>query len=271
MTDLAPFFQDRCWMFVLLARQASVGVILRRGPTDWWHITRWDTQRDAFEPGQWFRGRLYPGKCDLSPDGRLLVYFAGKFRPYEQERGYGQTWIAVSRPPYLTALALWPVGDTWGGQGVFYDDRTLLIGAMLPNHPNHPPGSLKVLKYFELKRTDPLHDVAPCWQSGWQKRNKELRKMSGDLTLAREITQFAAFPSRSHTPYALYRSGEEPVALFQAQWADWDQRGRLVATVGGRVLAGALTKRNKLVWRQLAALNEEQPGRMEAPGWAQHW
>jgi hypothetical protein len=29
--DLTPFFADRCWMFVLLARQASVGVILRRG------------------------------------------------------------------------------------------------------------------------------------------------------------------------------------------------------------------------------------------------
>ena len=43
--DLTPFFADRCWMFVLLARQASVGVILRRGPTDWWRVTRWDTAR----------------------------------------------------------------------------------------------------------------------------------------------------------------------------------------------------------------------------------
>ena len=28
--DLTPFFEDRCWMFVHLARQAHVGVIVRR-------------------------------------------------------------------------------------------------------------------------------------------------------------------------------------------------------------------------------------------------
>ena len=79
--DLTPFFEDRCWMFVLLAREANTGVILRRGPTEWWHVTLWDTRRDIFESGQWFRGRIYPEKCDVSPDGNLLIYFAGKFRP----------------------------------------------------------------------------------------------------------------------------------------------------------------------------------------------
>jgi hypothetical protein len=93
-------------MFVLLARNAGAGVILRRGPTDWWRVTLWDTRRDRFERGQWFRGRMYPDKCDLSPDGKLFIYFAGKFRPREEDKGYGRTWTAVSRPPYLTALAL---------------------------------------------------------------------------------------------------------------------------------------------------------------------
>jgi hypothetical protein len=71
--DLTPFFDDRCWMFILLARQASVGVVIRRGPTEWWRVTRWDTLRDRFEGGQWFRGRMYPEKCDLSPDGKLFL------------------------------------------------------------------------------------------------------------------------------------------------------------------------------------------------------
>ena len=47
--DLTPFFADRCWMFVYLARQAHVGVILRRGPTEWWRVTLWDTRSDSFE------------------------------------------------------------------------------------------------------------------------------------------------------------------------------------------------------------------------------
>jgi hypothetical protein len=39
LTDLTPFAWDRCWQFVLLARQAPVGVVIRRGPSKWWHLT----------------------------------------------------------------------------------------------------------------------------------------------------------------------------------------------------------------------------------------
>ncbi|HME06727.1 MAG TPA: RodZ domain-containing protein [Bryobacteraceae bacterium] len=49
--DLSPFFEDRCWLFILLAREANVGVILRRGPSQWWRVTLWDTKRDHF--GKW--------------------------------------------------------------------------------------------------------------------------------------------------------------------------------------------------------------------------
>jgi hypothetical protein len=158
--DLTPFFADQCWMQVLLARQASVGVILRRGPTRWWRVTLWETRRDRFEGGQWFRGRIYPDKCDVSPDGKLFIYFAGKFRPRSVAKGYGHTWTAVSRPPYLTALALWPIGDTWGGHGVFYDDRTVLVATSSPSfgakhHPDHPPGPLRVVEYCSLKKRRP--------------------------------------------------------------------------------------------------------------------
>src|SRR5882757_2532501 len=144
--DLTPFFSDPCWMFVLLAHQACVGVILRRGPTEWWRVTLWDTGRDRFEGGQWFRGRIYPEKCDVSPDGKLLIYFAGKFSPRSAVKGYSDTWTAVSRPPYLTALALWPIGGTYGGGGVFIDDRTVLVGHCSPrHHPDHPPGPLRLV------------------------------------------------------------------------------------------------------------------------------
>jgi hypothetical protein len=78
-------------------------------------------------------------------------------------------------------------------------------------------------------------------------------------------------PSRRRTLYTLYRPEGDPVALFEAQWADWDQRGRLVATVGGRVFAGKLSRKHQLVWRQLAALHEQRPARLEAPAWAARW
>jgi hypothetical protein len=297
--DLSPFFEDRCWMFVHLARKANVGVILRRGPRKWWRITLWDTQRDDFQGGQWFHGQIYPDRCDVSADGKLFLYFAGKVRQRDIARRYDTTWTAVSRPPYLTALGLWPIGDTWGGGGVFVDDHTVLIATSSPSfgakhHPDHPPGPLQVLEYCALKKGDPRRDVVPCWRSNWHgilaptqpnrnyPRYAAWRKTSGDLILERETKREAAWggtfyeeylphPSRRRSLYTLYRSDEEPVALFEAHWADWDQRGRLVATVGGRVFAGELKKNDKLFWRQLGAMNEEQPSRMEAPGWAQHW
>ncbi len=270
--DLTPFFADRCWMFVLLARQASVAVILRRGPTKWWHVTLWDTRTDKFQSGQWFHGRIYPGRCDVSPDGKLFIYFAGKFR----QRDVAKTWTAVSRPPYLTALALWPIGHTLGGEGIFIDNRTVLANFGAKHDPDHPPGPLRVLEYYSLKADDPLRETMPCSQNGWSRilapdptrRYFAYRKPSGNLTLEREVN--GRHPSGRLSTYAVCRSGEL-IALFDAHWADWDQQGRLVAAVGGRILGGKLTKKHGLRWRQLAAMNEEQPVPMEAPEWARHW
>ncbi|MBD7924463.1 hypothetical protein [Xanthomonas bonasiae] len=108
-------------LYALLARDARSGVIFRRGPSKQVQLIRWDLRDDSFEHGQWFKGRIYERRCDLSPSGRLLVYFASR------QHGDFVTWTALSRPPFLTALALWPKGDCWGGGGMFEDERTLLL------------------------------------------------------------------------------------------------------------------------------------------------
>ena len=142
-------------MHFALAREADVGLVFRRGPARWVRAIRWDTQRDTFEPGQWFHGRIYEERCDLSPDGELLVYFAYKGhragrvtdegkRPHLED--YRDSWTAVSRPPWLTALALWPKGDTWMGGGVFTERRELLLFHPYENrsHGAHRPTQLRV-------------------------------------------------------------------------------------------------------------------------------
>jgi hypothetical protein len=63
-------------LFVVLAREAPIGVILRRGPAAWYHVILWHTDTDHFERGAWFKGRIYEERCDLSPDGQLFLYFA---------------------------------------------------------------------------------------------------------------------------------------------------------------------------------------------------
>jgi hypothetical protein len=277
ITDLSPFAADRCRMFVLLAKQAPVAVVVRRGPTKWWHITRWDTQKDHFQSGQWFHGSFYPDRCDLSPDGKLFLYFAGKFRSRDIDRGYNSTWTAVSRPPYLTALALWPIGDTWGGGGVFLDDKTvaLVTGPGGTHHPDHPPGPLQVFAHGALAENDPRLTMKPCFEVGWEGPLTPVKPSRDYLPWSKSIGSLVlkrggAFPFRSPQQFLLCGPKADSVESFKAHWADFDQQGRLVATVGGRILAGEVVRR-RLGWRQLAALQDETPVPVAAPAWAQHW
>jgi len=104
---------------VLLARESPIAVILRRGPSKLVRLLKWNTETDNVEPGQWFKGRIYEECCDLSPSGKYFVYWASK------ETGDPSKWTAISRPPYLTALKLWPA--YWAGGGLFQSDSELFV------------------------------------------------------------------------------------------------------------------------------------------------
>jgi len=108
-------------LFVILARNGRDAVIFRRGPSKQVLLIKWDRRKDRFEAGQWFKGRIYERRCDLSPSGEMLVYLAAK------HKGPIGTWTAISRAPYLTALALWPNMGTWGGGGLFQSEYSLLL------------------------------------------------------------------------------------------------------------------------------------------------
>ena len=54
-------------LHIILAREASKAVVIRRGPTDWCRLSLWHTDADIFEHGQWFKGKIYPERSDLSP------------------------------------------------------------------------------------------------------------------------------------------------------------------------------------------------------------
>ena len=63
----------------ILARESDTAIVFRRGPSNKTAILKWDLQTDSFDLGQWFYGSFYPYRCDISPDGRHLVYFAAKY------------------------------------------------------------------------------------------------------------------------------------------------------------------------------------------------
>jgi hypothetical protein len=129
-------------LFVIPARDEPTAVILRRGPSDWYHLIQWHTRRDAFVHGAWFKGRIYEEKCDLSPDGRLFLYFALKGSRADTE--FTHAWTAISRPPWLHALVLWPHATTYGGGGRFVDNRTLIVRGSGETHKDFPLRGLRV-------------------------------------------------------------------------------------------------------------------------------
>ena len=104
-------------LHVLLASQAPVGVVLRRGPSKSVCSVLWNRKTDQFEVGQWLHGRIYERRSDLSPDGRYLIYFAMNYgRRSSETEG---SWTAVSRAPWLKAIVLLGKGDCWHGGGLF--------------------------------------------------------------------------------------------------------------------------------------------------------
>ena len=110
-------------LFLLLARDVDCALILRRGPTHWTHLVKWDMRDDTFEYGEWIKGRIYAEKCDLSPDGKLLIYSVWHRKMFRSHAT--ESYTALSRAPWLSALALWPAGTPTGGGGRFIGNRAL--------------------------------------------------------------------------------------------------------------------------------------------------
>ncbi|MBR9802690.1 MAG: hypothetical protein ACE37I_15980 [Rubinisphaera brasiliensis] len=130
-------------LFVIPARDEPMAVILRRGPSAWYHVIQWDMRRDLFVHGAWFKGRIYEEKCDVSPDGRLFVYFVHQGSRHGTQ--FTHAWTAISRVPWLKALAVWPQKMTYGGGGRFSDNRSLTVRALDPALEEFPSRGVRLL------------------------------------------------------------------------------------------------------------------------------
>jgi hypothetical protein len=161
-----------------MARDAPVATVVRKGPASWARLTSWNTDRDTFTPGAWFRGRIYEQKCDLSPDGELFVYAA--FQGNRLRTSYSDSWTAVSRPPWLHALVLWPMGTTYGGGGRFVEKRRLVLRGVSKVHPDHPLHGIEVVPgKAEYQRSS--NEVEGAEWSGRDQRNRLVFASGGKI------------------------------------------------------------------------------------------
>lgn len=101
---------------VLLASDAPIGLVIRRGPSKCVATLLWNRETDEFQLGQWLKGRIYERRSDLSPDGKHFLYFAMNGKWQTESRG---SWTAIARTPYLKAVAIFPKGDCWHGGGLW--------------------------------------------------------------------------------------------------------------------------------------------------------
>ena len=110
-------------LYAIVATRATFAVAFQRGPGRSWGIHRWDLSTGGLEAGAVFRGTLYPRRCYFSPDGTLLYYFAlnRSSREFLGEVGL-KTYSAVSKAPWLFALAAWRETGTWTRGCHFVED-----------------------------------------------------------------------------------------------------------------------------------------------------
>lgn len=288
-------YQTPARLYVILAREANKAVILRRGPSQWVRVILWHTDTDEFECGQWLRGRIYGERCNLSPDGSLFVYFAAQHHNYRN--GYLGTWTAISKPPYLTALALWPKGDTWGGGGMFIDNQTVyLSGCGLGEpHPDHQPiHDLRVIRAADQLTKQDHITLEKVGAQDWKLVHRSVDpsdfhaygRRTNDPTVWHLkhptnnryylIQRYCGYmpknyPTSSIIEYALSdQVNKTEIPLSGANWANWDQQGRLVYVRDGQVFAQNVQQVGTLA-RPIADFNDQVFEDMLTPDWAKTW
>lgn len=271
-----------CRLFVYIARDAPLAVVLRRGPSDWARLSLWRTDDDTFEHGQWLKARVFERRADLSADGSLFVYFARKTEG--RTLPDRDTWVAVSRPPWFTALALWFVGGTYHTGGYFPAGRSLW-----PGFGDHPPDKGALPSWLApAPALPPYVDGTPNWtdrtvwfnrllRDGWRRVPDVVPETwrrpnpVGNLMLImtpRSDADFAAHGGPWLVDYALrLEATGQVLAIGRATWADWDQRGRLIVASDGRLWHWQPTGER----REIADFAGATPNPAPAPPWARSW
>lgn len=265
-----------CSLKAWFAHSAPVAVLLRRGPSEWVRMIRWDLRDDSFALGQWFHGKIAAEQCDLSDDGELFLYLARREGRRYWPEDIGPVWTAVSRPPHFSALALWAHPGYEGG-GLFKGSRHLLLNIARPCErranaelPLQVETSGRFSSWFQacLHKGWQAPDLPGGAESNyhWQMRTR-LIKRQGELMLTWQKHQAHRYQWRNH--FTLWRSGE-PTAIEEADFVDFDCNGRLVMGRQGQVLACQRPEEN-LEWVCLADFSSQQPEPMEPTESAMTW
>jgi len=230
---------------LLPAKEAPIVVILRRKPSKVFHLMRWNTETDAIEHGSWFRGRLYPLRCDVSNDGNWMVYLA--------LGAGGNTWNGVCKLPWLmTACEAENVG-TYHGGGYWADGKTLLTNGWSGIRTVEKfPFALSPLSttysedegvlYPRMERDGWRRAVPPGKEGALEGTKKRAAIPRGDAGWEHQPSPkhpvlrcfYRSYLQRGRT-FEFRLEGYPDVLDANVEWATWDSLGQLVVARSGEV------------------------------------
>jgi hypothetical protein len=262
-------------LYCILAREAPKAVIFRRGPSKQVRLIGWDLTTNQFEPGQWFKGRIYAEKSDLSPSGNSLVYYAAK---YGSEYN---TWIALSTAPYLTAHTMWHAFGTWNIQSLFETDACLALATYRSDSSIEPIEGFAVPRRLAVNRRPwPGYfyvraDHDRLLRDGWivDTGDPIYRGQNADAPLvyskaiANGYRLRVTATSDGTLTHAIVKGGESAQEL-QAEWAD-AYGDRLYFSHGGRLLTADQSRPSEPT--VLADFTDMQFEKVVAPISAREW
>lgn len=306
---MTPTPEAACRLFIIMAREARIGLIFRRGPTKWTQIIKWNTQTDTFEYGAWFKGQIYPERSDLSPDGSKLIYLATAYGAHRNSDHFPNEWTAISKTPWLTTLAAWPNLGTYYGGGLFETNTSVwpsIDHRYATPVPDFQPQGLDVS--YEHRFWDPdwmlLYRLE---RDGWEPIEKypggsvpvyhlqldggyimkptdhecplltriqtvhEKASSQGTFSLILTTVRVYSGGGRTRTFTLNNKSRRTLIPLPDVVWADWDQSGRFVYAKEGKLLTAELRGTDELIPRELADFNGLRPKRTKSPPWAREW
>lgn len=263
-------------LYGIIARAADRGVIFRRGPSKQVRLISWNLANNTFDLGQWFKGQIYVRKCDLTPDGTKLVYFAAK------HQGTHPTWIAVSTPPYLTAHVLWRGLGTWNDISLFETGSVLALATYRSDSSLEPEQGFAVPCQLRVKHKPwPGHfykiaDHERLVRDGWVVTEGDPRYRSefvdAPVTYKRKLVDAAGCllslqaTNDGKVSYRLH-SPDGTSKTLEADWADVHRKS-VVFSRGGKLYNICEDAKKKV---QLADFTEMTFEAVEAPEWATRW
>lgn len=193
----------------------------------------------------------------MSPDGKHFIYFAMNGKWHDEDKG---SWTAISRAPYLKAIALWAKGDCWHGGGLFKNNRHFWL-----NGGHSSLEELKSAKGFQRVEEHPSSEnyggecpgvyYLRLQRDGWKLKSVEERKGRSEVVLFEKPLESGwrlrkfAHATLDHpvgkgcyfdTHALLSPRGGVALERKSWEWADFDNQ-RLLWAEEGKLFAGELS------------------------------